>query len=70
MDWMIIEPSLEAQLKLECSCRGIKETKDLAEVRNLCVALLQQNFYQGLMLRQAVNRISALELNRLSLPPE
>ena len=61
MDWMIIEPSLEAQLKLECSCRGIKETKDLAEVRNLCVALLQQNFYQGLMLRQAVNHIASLD---------
>ena len=70
MDWMIIKPSLEAQLKLECSCRGIKETKDLAEVRNLCVALLQQNFYQGLMLRQAVNRISALESNPFNWLPE
>jgi hypothetical protein len=70
MDWMIIEPSLEAQLRLECGCRGVRETKDLAEVRNLCVALMQQNFYQGLMLRQAVSRISALESTRLSLPPE
>ena len=70
MDWGFIKPSLEAQLKLECSCRGIKETKDLAEVRNLCVALLQQNFYQGLMLRQAVNRISALESNPFNLLPE
>lgn len=64
---MIIEPSLEAQLNLECSCRGIKETKDLAEVRNLCVALLQQNFYQGLMLRQAVNHIGALESQNILL---
>jgi hypothetical protein len=70
MDWMIIEPSLEAQLRLECGCRGVRETKDLTEVRNLCVALMQQNFYQGLMLRQAVSRISALESTRLSLPPE
>jgi len=61
MDWMIIKPSLEAQLNLEYSCRGIKETKDLAEVRNLCVALLKQNFYQGLMLRQAVNHIASKE---------
>ena len=67
MNWMIIEPSLEAQLNLECSCRGIKETKDLAEVRNLCVALLQQNFYQGLMLRQAVNHIGALESQNILL---
>ena len=61
MDWMSIEPSLEAQLNLECSCRGVKEGKDLAQMQNLCVALMQQNFYQRLMLRQAINRIGALE---------
>ena len=67
MDWMIIEPSLEAQLRLECGCRGVRETKDLTEVRNLCVALMQQNFYQGLMLRQAVNHIGALESQNILL---
>ena len=70
MDWMIIDPSLEQKLNLECSCRGIKEATDLTEMRNLCVALIQQNFYQGLMLRQAVNRIGSLESNCFSLPPE
>ena len=70
MDWMVIKPSLEAQLNLECSCRGIKEGTDLAQVQNLCVALMQQNFYQGLMLRQAVNRISVLESNEFNLSPE
>ena len=61
MDWMIIEPSLEQKLNLECSCRGIKDAKDLSQVRNLCVALIQQNFYQGLMLRQAVAHIASLD---------
>ena len=61
MDWMIIEPSLEAQLSLEYSCRGIKEGTDLAQMQNLCVALIQQNFYQRLMLRQAINHIGDLE---------
>ncbi len=61
MDWMIIEPSLEAQLNLEYSCRGIKDATDLVEMQNLCVALIQQNFYQRLMLRQAINHIGALE---------
>ena len=70
MDWMIIEPSLEQKLNLECTCRGVKQATDLAEMRNLCVALMQQNFYQGLMLRQAVARIGSLESNCLSLPPE
>ena len=70
MDWMIIEPSLEQKLNLECSCRGVKDATDLAEIRDLCVALIQQNFYQGLMLRQAVSRIGALESNCLSSRPE
>jgi len=61
MDWMIIEPSLEAQLNLEYSCRGIKDATDLVKMQNLCVALIQQNFYQRLMLRQAINHIGALE---------
>tara|TARA_R100001443_G_scaffold81742_1_gene88743 strand:- start:16100 stop:16306 length:207 start_codon:yes stop_codon:yes gene_type:complete len=61
MDWMIVEPSLEARLRLECSCRGIKEGTDLAQLQNLCIALMQQNFYQGLMLRQAVNHIASKE---------
>ena len=38
-----------------------REAKNLAEVRDLCVALMQQNFYQGLMLRQAVNHIASLD---------
>ena len=63
MDWMVIKPSLEAQLNLECSCRGIKEAKNLAEVRDLCVALMQQNFYQGLMLRQAVAHIASSDVS-------
>ncbi len=70
MDWMIINPSLEQKLNLECSCRGVKDATDLAEMQNLCVALIQQNFYQGLMLRQAVTRIGSLESNCSSLPPE
>ena len=36
MDWMIIEPSLEAKLHLECSCREIREAKDLEAIQNLC----------------------------------
>jgi len=67
MDWMSIEPSLEQKLNLECTCRGIKQATDLAEIRNLCVALMQQNFYQGLMLRQAVTHIGALESQKALL---
>jgi hypothetical protein len=65
MDWMIIEPSLEAQLNLECTCRGIREATDLAQMQELCVALTQQNFHQSLLLKQAVTHIGALESGML-----
>lgn len=67
MDWMVIEPSLEAKLHLECTCRGIREATDLAQMQELCVALTQQNFHQGLLLRQAVTHIGSLE-SRMILP--
>ena len=66
MDWMVIEPTLEAKLHLECSCREIREAKDLEAIQNLCVQLTQQNFHQGLLLRQAVNHIGSLESQQFS----
>ena len=65
MDWMVIEPSMEAQLTLECTCRGIREATDLEQMQELCVALTQQNFHQSLLLRQAVAHIGALESKNL-----
>ena len=67
MDWMIIEPSMEAELILECSCREIREAKNLEQIQELCVSLTQQNFHQGLLLRQAVTHIGALESQRTLL---
>ena len=66
MDWMVIKPTLEAKLHLECSCREIKQAKDLESVQDLCVQLAQQNFHQGLLLRQAVNHIGSLESQHFS----
>ena len=61
MDWMIIEPSLESRLAVECTCRAISETTDFDQVRDLCVALTRQNWHQSLLLKQAVTHIGSLE---------
>jgi hypothetical protein len=61
MDWMIVEPSLEQRLTLECTCRGISEATDLREVQALCIALTRQNWHQGMILKQAVQHIAQLD---------
>jgi hypothetical protein len=61
MDWMIIEPSLEQKLNLECTCRRVSEEKDVDHLQSLCIALIRQNWHQGILLRQAVERIAALD---------
>lgn len=66
MDWMIIEPSLESRLKLECTCRGIEEATDLEQMQALCVALTRQNWHQSLLLKQAVHHIGKLESEHLT----
>ena len=61
MDWMIVEPSLEQKLTLECTCRGVLEQNDLEQMRSLCIALLKQNWYQGQLLKQAVSHIAQFD---------
>lgn len=61
MEWMIVEPSLEAKLTLECTCRGIQEATDLEQIQALCIALTKQNWYQGMLLKQAVTHIAQLD---------
>jgi len=61
MDWMIIEPSLEQKLNLECTCRQVSEEKDVDHLQSLCVALIKQNWHQTILLKQAVERIAALD---------
>ena len=61
MDWMIVEPTLEQKLTLECTCRGIMEATDIEEVQALCIALTKQNWHQGMILKQAVQHIAHLD---------
>jgi len=61
MDWMIIDPSLEQKLNLECTCRRVGEEKNVDQLQSLCVALIKQNWHQGILLKQAVERIASLD---------
>jgi len=61
MDWMIINPSLEQKLSLECTCRRVHEEKDVDHLQSLCIALIKQNWHQGKLLKQAVEHIASLD---------
>jgi hypothetical protein len=61
MDWMVVEPTLEQKLTLECTCRGIMEQTDLKQMQVLCVALTKQNWHQAQLLKQAVSHIAQLD---------
>jgi len=58
---MIIDPSLEQKLNLECTCRRVGEEKNVDQLQSLCVALIKQNWHQGILLKQAVERIASLD---------
>ncbi len=62
MDWMNAVQSLEEELIMERQCRSILGSKDLKEIQNLCVALLRQNWYQGRLLVQAVDKIAEMDI--------
>jgi len=61
MDWMIVEKSLEEELRLEKTLRAIKSCDDMETIRNLCVALTLQGFHHSKLLSQAVTQIASLE---------
>jgi len=61
MDWMIIDPSLEQKLNLECTCRRVAEETNVDHLQSLCIALVKQNWHQGILLKQAVEHIAHLD---------
>jgi len=61
MHWMIIDPSLEQKLNLECTCRRVNEETDVGHLQSLCIALVKQNWHQAILLKQAVEHITHLD---------
>ena len=61
MEWMIVEQSLEEELMVERTVREINDCDDFDAVKNVCTALVRQNWHQSKMLKQAVGRIAVMD---------
>ena len=61
VDWLIVEPSIEQELKLELQERAILLSDDHQETANLCASLWRQNWYKDEVLKNCLGRIGELE---------
>ena len=50
-DWLIVEPTLEQELRLESDSRAVLEDEDHEEIAKLCSALIKQSWYQDQIIR-------------------
>lgn len=60
-DWLVVEQSLEEELELEQTVRGIRKTTDLKELQELCAAMIRQQWHQRKLLCQAIERIAEFD---------
>ncbi len=58
---MIVNKSIEEELALECTIREIVNSEDDIAIKELCTALVHQNWYQTKLLGQAVGRIAEMD---------
>jgi len=61
-DWMVVNLTMEEELRIEQQARSILASSDESQVRDLCAALSKQNAFQQKLIKQAVRHISELEL--------
>lgn len=59
--WMVVEQSLEEELTVERTVREINDCDEVDAVKEVCTALVRQNWYQSKMLKQAVGRIAVID---------
>ena len=60
--WMVVEFSVEEELRIESQARNVLHCEDSMEVAKLCSSLVKQNAYLIQLVRQATGHISQLEL--------
>ena len=60
-DWMVVEQSLEEELRLERNIRFIEDCENIDVLSQLCVSLMRTQAHQGKLLKQAVGHIALLE---------
>ena len=60
-EWMVVNPSLEQEFKLESEATAIREDDEHKEIAELCARLSKQNWYQQQLIKQATEHIMELE---------
>jgi len=60
-DWMVVEWTIEEELRIESQSRSALMHPDDRDVRSLCASLIKQNAYYNRLLQQATGRIAELE---------
>lgn len=60
-DWMVIQPSIEQEFKLESEAQAIRADDEHEEIAELCARLSKQNWYQQELIKQATQHIMELE---------
>ena len=60
--WMVVEFSVEEELRIESQARTVLHSGDSEEVAKLCASLVKQNAYLSQLVRQATGHITQLEL--------
>lgn len=73
--WMVVEFSVEEELRLENQCRSAYRCEDIEQLAHLCSSLVKQNAYYTKLIRQATGHIAELEMimtfkNDLKSPSE
>jgi len=61
-DWMVVEQSLEEELRLERNTRFIEDCENIDVLSQLCVSMLRTQSHQSQLLRQAVGHIALMEV--------
>ena len=59
---MVVEFSVEEELRIESQARTVLHCGDSQEVAKLCASLVKQNAYLSQLVRQATGHITQLEL--------
>jgi len=61
---MIVELSVEDELRLEGQARAALAHDDASQIAQLCASLIRQNAYQSKLIQQATGHIAKLEMEQ------
>ena len=60
-DWMVVEQSLEEELRLERNIRFIEDCENIEVLSQLCVSLMRTQAHQTKLLKQCVGHVALME---------